>query len=179
MRRAAALLAGALALAGCAGPTPRSPVAGTAHADTLTAWLDAAQSEVRDVHAALVAARRARDLPAAMAVRAEDFELVRADGSRLARTDLEQLLQRFDSMLVELRPGTGMVIERIEDWSPRRPWEADEPLLVLRVRQRLVCTWRADPSAAPQEGAWETVARETWRRTPDGWLQVRVDEAGG
>jgi len=175
VRRAAALLAGALLLSGCAAP--RSPVARTAAADTLTAWLDAARAEVQAVHDELIEARRRRDLEAALAARAEDFTAVRADGTRLGRADFASALRDFDAHLVELRSGTSAFIERLEDWSPRRPWEADgEALLVLRVRQRLECTYRAEEAGPPQEAAWETVVRETWRRTPGGWLQVQVEE---
>ncbi len=179
MRRAAALLAGVLALAGCASPVPPSPVARSGEAATLTAWLDAAQAEVQGVHEALVEARQRRDIDWALAARAPDFALVGADGSQRDLAAFEAALRRFDAMLLELRPGTGMTIERIEDWSPRRPWEAQgEVLLVLRVRQRLECVFQPE-GGPPQEAAWETLARETWRRTPEGWVQVRVEELEG
>lgn len=178
MKHAVALLAGALALAGCAAPAPSSPVARSDAAATLTAWLDAAQAEVQAVHASLVEARRRRDIDAALAARAPDFALVAVDGSQRDLAAFEQALRRFDARLLEIGPATGMTIDRIEDWSPRRPWDAQgEVLLVLRVRQRLAGQYQFDDG--PQAVAWETLARETWRRTPAGWRQVRVEELGG
>jgi hypothetical protein len=175
VRRAAALLAGVLALTACASPAPPSTVAHSAEAATLTAWLDAAQAEVQAVHEALVEARRRRDIEASLAVRAEGFVLVAADGSQRDLAAFEAALRSFDARLLEMGPGTGLTIDRIEDWSPRRPWESEgEVLLVLRVRQRLVGQYQFDDG--PQAVAWETQVRETWRRTPEGWRQVRVEE---
>jgi len=181
VRRAAAravlaLLVAAL-LPACAGPAPA--VARSAQAGTLSAWLDAARLEVAAVHADMAAARRARDLDAVLAVRSEDFSATRADGRQVDRAGFEAALRDFDARLLELHPASGSTIERIEDWTPRRPWASgDDARLVLRVRRRFQGVVQPE-SGPPQEVALESLARETWRRTAQGWRLERVEELGG
>lgn len=177
MRRAALALLAAALLPACAGPAPA--VARSAQAETLTAWLDAARLEVAAVHADMAAARLARDLDAVLAVRSEDFSATRADGRVVDREGFAAALRAFDARLLELRPASGSTIERIEDWSPRRPWASgDDARLVLRVRRRFEGVVQPE-SGPPQEVALESLARETWRRTAQGWRLERVEELPG
>ncbi|HEX5010708.1 MAG TPA: hypothetical protein VFY71_09920 [Planctomycetota bacterium] len=172
MRRALLLT---LALAACSSPPPA--VAGTASATSLMPWLDAARTEVQASLDQMVDARRRHDVEGALALRAPDATMLRDDGTRLDRAQLDELLRASDRRVLDIGPESRVTIDRIESWSPPRPWTSeDEAVLVVRTTQRFVRTVMAEGSGLPQQLDTTTPHRETWRRTPEGWLQVEVVE---
>jgi hypothetical protein len=173
MRRRALLLV--LALGACSSPPPA--VARTAAADSLTPWLDAARTEVQAALDQMVEARRRHDVEGAMALRAPDATMVRDNGTRLDRAQLDELLRASDRRVLDISADSRVTIDRIESWSPPRPWTSDEEaVLVVRTTQRFVRTVMGEGSGLPQQLDTTTPHRETWRRTPEGWLQVEVVE---
>jgi hypothetical protein len=169
------LLLAIAALGACAAPPPS--IARSAAADSLTPWLDAARAEVQSALDQLVDARRRHDVPAALALRAEDASFVREDGTRLDRVSLEELLWASDRRVLDVDAQSAVTIDRIESWSPRQPWDSDEPaLLVVHTTQRFVRTVMDGGAGLPRQLDTTTPHRETWRRTKDGWRQVEVVE---
>ena len=172
MRRALLLLA---LLAGCAAPPPE--IARTAQAQSLTPWLDAARQEVQVALDQMVDARRRHDVAAALALRTPDATFVRTDGSVLRRPALDELLAASDRRVLDIGADSAVTIDRIESWSPPRPWDSDDDaLLVVRTTQRFVRTVMDEQSGLPHTLDTLTPHRETWRRTAEGWRQVEVVE---
>jgi hypothetical protein len=173
VRRAALLLA--VALGACSSP-PES-ISRTASAESLTPWLDAARGEVQVALDQMVDARRRHDVDAALDLRAPDASLVRPDGSVIGRPALDELLRASDRRVLDVDAQSAVIIDRIESWSPPRPWTSDqEAVLVVRTTQRFVRTVMDQASGLPQQLDTTTPHRETWRRTPEGWRQVEVVE---
>jgi hypothetical protein len=170
-----ALLLAAL-LSGCAAPPPPE-IAGTAAAESLTPWLDAARQEVQAALNQIVDARRRHDVDGAMALRADDVVFVREDGTRLDRAQMDELLRESDRRTLDIGEESAVVIDRIESWSPPRPWASEVPaVLVVRTTQRFVRTVMGESGGLPRQVDTTTRHRETWRRGAQGWRQVEVVE---
>lgn len=174
MRRAAIVLLAGL-LAGCASPAASAPAAPLPAPDSLAPWLGSARDGVQSALDAGVVALRRHDSEAAFALLAPDFELVTADGTHTPREAYITARRATFARLVDLDASTRTTVGRVIEWTPARPWEAQEPQIVLATHQHASGTARgADGRVGPF--STDFACRETWRHTTGGWLRVRVEQ---
>jgi ketosteroid isomerase-like protein len=124
-----------------------------------------ARAEILRWYAMNTGAFRAKDLPAIMALRTEDFYTVTPDSVRHDRAGMEQSTRAF--------------LDGIDRWIAMDfqldSLELDGDLAHAVVRQH------ADRMARRQDGKVHHVEtwvrqRETWRKTSEGWKMYRVDD---
>jgi ketosteroid isomerase-like protein len=122
------------------------------------------RTELLQWNVANTRALRAKDLPAIMALRTEDFHAVTPDSARHERAEMEG--------------STHALLDGIDRWISMDfeldSLELDGDLAHAVVRQHI------DRMARRQDGKVHHVEtwvrqRETWRRTSEGWKMYRVD----
>lgn len=107
---------------------------------------------------------RTKDVPAIMALRADDFHTITPDGKRNTRADMEAYTQRFlgridHFILMDFQIGT---------------IEVQGNLASADVTQKTIRMQRF-PDGTLHKVEASVVQRETWKQTADGWKMYRVD----
>jgi ketosteroid isomerase-like protein len=154
-------LLAALSVAGCAGSTATRPSQDRATLSTVRHELKKRYGENRR-------AFFAKDLPAIMALRTEDFVAVTPDSSRHERAEMEET--------------TRALLDNIDRWISLSfqidSLEVDGDLAQAVIRQHADRMARRGDSFVHHVESWVT-QRETWRKTAEGWKLARVDNIRG
>jgi ketosteroid isomerase-like protein len=110
-----------------------------------------------------VAAFRAKDVAAVMALRTDDFQTTTPDGKVNMRADMEAYTQRFLGRIehfISLDFGIGTI-------------EVEGDLASADVTQAIIRMQRL-PDGTLHKVESRAVQRETWKKTADGWKLHRV-----
>jgi ketosteroid isomerase-like protein len=119
---------------------------------------------IEDWYARNIAAFRAKDVAAIMALRANDFHTLTPDGKVNTRTDMEAYTQRFLGRIdhfISLDFQIGTI-------------DVQGDLASADVNQNTVRMQRF-PDGTLHKVEAGVVQRETWKKTAQGWLMYRVD----
>jgi ketosteroid isomerase-like protein len=119
---------------------------------------------IEDWYARNIAAFRAKDVAAIMALRAIDFHTLTPDGKVNTRTDMEAYTQRFLGRIdhfISLDFQIGTI-------------DVQGDLASADVNQNTVRMQRF-PDGTLHKVEAGVVQRETWKKTAQGWLMYRVD----
>jgi ketosteroid isomerase-like protein len=119
---------------------------------------------IEDWYARNMAAFKAKDVAAIMALRAEDFHTITPDGSVNTRADMETRTRLFLDRIVHFISQDNQIgmIELAGDWA-----SADIAQKTVRM-QRF-------PDGTLHKVESSVVQRETWKKTAEGWKLYRVD----
>lgn len=119
---------------------------------------------IEDWYARNVAAFKAKDVAAVMALRTDDFQTTTPDGKVNTRADMEAYTQRFLGRIdyfLSLDFGIGTI-------------EVQGDLASADVNQATVRMQRL-PDGSLHKVEARAVQRETWKKTADGWKLHRVE----
>ena len=112
-----------------------------------------------------MAAFEAKDVPAIMALRTDDFHTETPDGKLNTRADMEERTRRF--------------VGRIDTWVLQDfrigKLQVTDELASADVNQRTVRMQRY-PDGSLHRVDSRVVQRETWKRTDGGWKLYKVDD---
>jgi hypothetical protein len=171
----AVLFAGMLAAcAAPAGSVPPTPADGSLP-DSLSAWLAAARTGVQSALDAGVESLRRHDFDGSLELLAPDFKLVWADGTPLMHDAYVAARRERFAHVVDLDATTHVTVGRVIDWTPARPWEAQEPEIVVATHQHASGTERGEDGRVGPFTSNHN-CHETWRHSAAGWRRVRVDQ---
>ena len=119
---------------------------------------------IEDWYARNMAAFKAKDVTAIMALRTEDFHTITPDGRVNPRADMETRTRVF--------------VDRIDHFISQDNQigtiELDGDLASADITQRTVRMQRF-PDGTLHKVESSAVQRETWKKTPEGWKLYRVD----
>ena len=119
---------------------------------------------IEDWYARNMAAFEAKDVPAIMALRTEDFHTITPDGKVNTRADMETrtkvLLERIDHFISQDNQ-IGTI-------------EVEGDLASADITQKTVRMQRS-PDGTLHKIESAAVQRETWKKTAEGWKLYRVD----
>ena len=123
---------------------------------------------IEDWYARNMAAFKAKDATAVMALRTDDFHTLEPDGRRNTRADMEARTRAF--------------LERIDHFISQDNQigtiELDGDLASADVNQKTVRMQRF-PDGTLHKVESSVVQRETWKKTAEGWKLFRVDNIRG